>query len=82
MPSFRIILISMFPRLGSTHESTHRRTTTDNHSHTKALKSNNAKTGISYSRNYAVEYTMKPAQDESSFVQLVEIRAVPEESNE
>jgi len=83
MPSFRIIIISIFPRLGSTRESTDHRVTTGNHPRAEDLKSNKTKSGISYSRDYAVEYTMKPTQqDESSFVQLVEIRAVPEELNE
>lgn len=83
MPSLRHMLIRMFPSLGSTHDSTDKRTTTDKHSGSrtqigKALKINDVKTGISCSRNYGVEYTMKPAQDESSFVHLVEIAVVRE----
>jgi hypothetical protein len=79
MPSFRVILIRMFPRLGtSIQNTTVNGTTTGNHfgSRTQtgqALKNGDVKTGILCSRNYGVEYTTKPTDDESSFVHLVEI---------
>ena len=79
MPSFRIILVRLFPWFGgSTYESTDRQATTSNRYGSRTqisntLKSSDGKAGISYSRSYGVDYTMKPAQDESSFVQLVEI---------
>jgi hypothetical protein len=81
MPSFRVVLIRIFPRLENTHESIDLQLTTINHSGAEVLKSNTTKSGISCSKD-SVNYTTKPAQDESSFVQLAEIRAVPEESNE
>ncbi|PVH72157.1 hypothetical protein DL98DRAFT_611756, partial [Cadophora sp. DSE1049] len=81
MPAIRIILIRMFPRLGSTQTSTDIRQTIGKHSDAQLSKKGDVKSGISYSRNYGVEYAMKPAQDDSSFVQLVEIRAVGDESN-
>ncbi|KAH6718782.1 hypothetical protein BKA61DRAFT_542829 [Leptodontidium sp. MPI-SDFR-AT-0119] len=58
MPSFRILLIKIFPRLGSAHEPTNPPC------------------------NYARRESTKPAQAESSVVQLVEIRNVSEELNE
>lgn len=80
MPSFRVILLRIFPRLGSTHEASNHQATTGNKSYAEVSRSDNIKSGISYSKNYTVEYATKPAHDESSFVQLVEIRAAPEES--
>jgi hypothetical protein len=81
MPSFRIILIRIFPRLGSTPDSSNPQFTTGNQSGMEVLQSNTTKSGISYSRDSG-NYTMKPAQDDSNFMQCVEIRAVPEESYE
>ncbi|PMD17184.1 hypothetical protein NA56DRAFT_632302 [Hyaloscypha hepaticicola] len=81
MPSFRIILIRIFPRLGSTPNSSDPQFTTGNQSGMEVLQSNTTKSGISYSRDSG-NYTMKPAQDDSNFMQCVEIRAVPEESYE
>jgi hypothetical protein len=75
----------VFPRLGgSTYESTDRQTATSKHYGSRTqighgLKSSDGKAGISYSRSYGVDYTMKPAQDESSFVELVEREVACEE---
>jgi hypothetical protein len=81
MPSFRVILIRIFPCLGNTPESTDPQFTTGIRSGAEILQSNTTKSGISYSRD-PVNYMIEPAQDDSNFVQCVEIRAVPEESNE
>lgn len=80
MPSMRIFLVRLFPRLLSTQErgqftstimQSNRRNTG---AKSKASRNGDGK-GISLSRNYGVEYSLRPAQDESSFVQLVEIEA-------
>ena len=67
----------MFPRLGSTHESTDMPAARSKHSGSRTqignvLKNSGVKTRIS----------MRPAQDESSFVQLVEIEVAREEQDE
>jgi hypothetical protein len=81
MPSFRILLIRIFPRLGNTPEPTDPQFPTGNEDGVEVFQSNTTKSGVSYSRD-SVNYTIMPAQDDSNIVQSVEITPVPEESNE
>jgi hypothetical protein len=85
MPNLRIILIYIFPSLGSTtYKSSDKHVANDKYycdrtHNTKALGSNDIRTGVSDSMSYRTEYTMKPAQDESSCVQLVDLEVASEQ---
>ncbi|RDL30138.1 uncharacterized protein BP5553_10416 [Venustampulla echinocandica] len=79
MPSLRAFLIRLFPTLSSRNRSQYpsirMQSDTRKTGSTSKSSRNNGKGGISLSRNFVVEYSNTPAQDQSSFVQLVEIEA-------
>lgn len=81
MPNLRIFLVRLVPGLASTqdHGGQFSSARVQSNSHKLGGKSKSSRNGdgigISLSRNYTVEFSTRSTQDQSSFVQLVEIEA-------